>query len=48
MEIKKVGMRFTYSQTNSQGRKELQEISNLRGSVQIDYNASYCILKIHF
>jgi hypothetical protein len=47
MEIKKVGMRFTYSQTNSQGRKELQKISNLRGSVQIDY-ASYCILKIHF
>ncbi len=47
MEIKKLGMRFTYSQTNSQGRKELQKISNLRGSVQIDY-ASYCILKIHF
>ncbi len=47
MEIKKVGMRRTYSQTNSQGRKELLEISNLRGSVQVDY-ASYCILKIHF
>jgi hypothetical protein len=34
MEIK--SRNAVYIQSN-QGRKELQEISNLRGSVQIDY-----------